>query len=220
VSCRSLSIESFSFGNTCRLWPCAGAVRQQAPEEDREGGSNPGEDAHRLGEDGRHRVAWVEAAVPNQAAEGTHSLDAQDPHSEEDKHYADLANPVEDMDELPLDPDTGLVSQDLGEDMGSGRLVRPTDVLEATAVRNSHRGLRRPEADTEGVEAPWSRPFVPCVVQRSWGGWYNRSRFPQSGRQAARKQPRLTENGQGEGRRGVSDCSQSVAWVGGCVKEE
>jgi hypothetical protein len=152
-------------------------VRQQAPEEDREGGSNPGEGAHRLGEDGRHRVAWVEAAVPNQAAEGRHSLDAQDPfvrssrqlngstfsrlcdrqhlpHSEEDKHYADLANPVEDMDELPLDPDTGLVSQDLGEDMGSGRLVRPTDVLEGTAVRNSHRGLRRPEADTEGVEAP------------------------------------------------------------------
>ena len=41
--------------------------------------SSQGEDAHRLVGVGRHRVALVGEVVPDQAGEGMHSLDAQDP---------------------------------------------------------------------------------------------------------------------------------------------
>lgn len=89
---------------------------------------------------------------------------------EEGKHYAVLAIlGEEDMDELPLGPDTGLAWRDLVEDMGSGRLLQQEDVG-GIVESSSHHGLGRPEEGIEDAEALSSPPFAPCVIQRSWGG--------------------------------------------------
>lgn len=114
------------------------------------------EDAHRLVEDGRHLAALAAEVVPNRVWEDTRRLGAKGLGSEEeDKHYADPATLVEeDMDELLLDPDIGLVSLDLVEDKGSGRPWAQEDALEAIVGSNSHLGWGRPEGDIEDVEVP------------------------------------------------------------------
>jgi hypothetical protein len=85
------------------------------------------------------------------------------------------------MDEQTLDPDSDPVWQGRVEGTGSGRPWVQEDVVEVIVASSSHHGWGRPAGGIEDGEVPWSRPSAPCVVQRSWGGCYNRSRFQRNG---------------------------------------
>lgn len=133
----------FSFGSTCRRWPCVVWGQQQEEE-----GSAEEEDSTRdmggVVANDTGPAASAEEAVLDPTLVGRHSLDAegpwivsqrsgkflcwradnlQDSDEEEDKHYAEpVAMVEEDTVLLPLDPDIVLDGQGLGEDMSCDHL--------------------------------------------------------------------------------------------------